>query len=305
MLKKLVVMASLLLIAGVSMQAQEVKKPRLLIDFFMEGDNVKEENSDKVRHAVMDAVNKSKRFEVVDIVATFAVAREAQRRSGEEAMSDEKARTEIISNGAYDYILKGEVTACSIKEETKDGKKSYQCVLNYSVTVTEVATTTTVATKAFDHSPSGLGGTLGKFLDNSSSADGAVSSAVNMIESDITDFLIEEFPLTGEVIPMDYEVKKDKVTALYIALGSDHGVKEGDFFAVSVPKTRAGRTTYSEVGRVKVTEVVDGTMAFCKVTKGDKQLLVELQALAELSEEEQQKNPLKVKGIKAPSLLGL
>ena len=45
-------------------------------------------------------------------------------------------------------------------------------------------------------------------------------------------------------------------------------------------------------------------MAFCKVTKGDKQILVELQALAELSEEEQQKNPLKVKSIKNPSLLG-
>lgn len=290
MLKKLVVMASLLLVAGVSMQAQEVKKPRLLIDYFFEGDNVKEENSDKVRHAVMDAVNKSKRFEVVDRTAISAV--QANVVEG------------VNNNADYDYIMKGEVTACSVKEETKDGKKSYQCVLTYSVTVTEVATTTTVATKAFDHSPSGLGGTVGKFLDNSSTADGAISSAVNMIESDITDFLIEEFPLTGDVIPMDYEVKKDKVTALYIALGSDHGVKVGDFFAVSVPKTRAGRTTYSEVGRVKVSEVVDGTMAFCKVTKGDKQILVELQALAELSEEEQQKNPLKVKSIKNPSLLG-
>ena len=68
MIKKTFVMASLLLVAVISMQAQEVKKPRLLIDYFMEGDNVKEENSDKVRHAVMDAVNKSKRFEVVDKV---------------------------------------------------------------------------------------------------------------------------------------------------------------------------------------------------------------------------------------------
>lgn len=291
MIKKTFVMASLLLVAVISMQAQEVKKPRLLIDYFMEGDNVKEENSDKVRHAVMDAVNKSKRFEVVDKVAILGV---------------KNAVVEGVNNNAdYDFILEGTVTACSVKEEVKDGKKSYQCVLTYSITVTEVATTTTVATKAFDHSPSGLGGSLGKFLDNSSTADGAISSAVNMIDSDITDFLIEEFPLQGEVIPMDYEVKKDKVTALYINLGSDHGVKNGDFFAVQVPKTRAGRTTYSEVGRVKVTEVVDGTMAFCKVTKGEKQLLVELQALTELSEEEQQKTPLKVKSIKAPSLLGL
>lgn len=77
-------------------------------------------------------------------------------------MSDEKSRTQTITAAGHDYILGGNVLACSVKSEQKDGKTMYSCVLNYSVTVTEVATSTTVASATFDHSPSGIGGTVGK-----------------------------------------------------------------------------------------------------------------------------------------------
>ena len=157
-----------------------------------------------------------------------------------------------ITAAGHDYILGGNVLACSVKSEQKDGKTMYSCVLNYSVTVTEVATSTTVASATFDHSPSGIGGTVGKLLDLSDSKDKAIASAVNMIASDIENFLIKEFPLESTIVPMDYEVKKDKLVKCYINLGSDHGVKKGDYFSVLAPSVRAGRTTYSEIGKMKV-----------------------------------------------------
>lgn len=305
MMKKIMLGMAMLFAVSLSTQAQsQVKKPRLMVDYFLEADGVSEANSDKVREAVMSALANSQRFELVDRAAKISVNQELERRTDESAMADEKARTEVTSDAAYDYIMEGNITACSVKEEVKDGKKRYSCQLNYSVTVTAVATTTTVATKAFSHAPVALGGFVGKLLESSDTPDKAIASAISLVASDMDNFILENFPLTGTVIPLDFETKKDKLVTCYIDLGSDHGVKEGDFFEISVPTYRAGRTTYKSVGRLKVTEVVDGTMSMCKVTKGEKQALIAINAVVELDEAEQKKQALQVKSIVAPSILG-
>ena len=300
MLKRIITIMALLCVAVIAVKAQEVKKPRMYVEYFTEADGVEEANSDKVRQAVMAALNKTKRFELVDQDAEYSMKKEEERRTDEKAMSDEKSRTQTITAAGHDYILGGNVLACSVKSEQKDGKTMYSCVLNYSVTVTEVATSTTVASATFDHSPSGIGGTVGKLLDLSDSKDKAIASAVNMIASDIENFLIKEFPLESTIFPMDYEVKKDKLVKCYINLGSDHGVKKGDYFSVLAPSVRAGRTTYSEIGKMKVEEVVDGTMSQCKVVQGDKKIFTAMEAFQALDEAAQKQQPLKVKATIAP-----
>ena len=300
MLKRIITIMALLCVAVIAVKAQEVKKPRMYVEYFTEADGVEEANSDKVRQAVMAALNKTKRFELVDQDAEYSMKKEEARRTDEKAMSDEKSRTQTITAAGHDYILGGNVLACSVKSEQKDGKTMYSCVLNYSVTVTEVATSTTVASATFDHSPSGIGGTVGKLLDLSDSKDKAIASAVNMIASDIENFLIKEFPLESTIVPMDYEVKKDKLVKCYINLGSDHGVKKGDYFSVLAPSVRAGRTTYSEIGKMKVEEVVDGTMSQCKVVQGDKKIFTAMEAFQALDEAAQKQQPLKVKATIAP-----
>ena len=292
---KIVLSVALFCVVAIAVQAQEVKKPRLYVEYFTEANGVSKADGDKVRQAVIDALSKTKRFELVDRDVESSLKKEEERRSDEKAMGDEKARTQTMSAAAHDYILSGNVLGCSVKSEQKDGKTMYTCVLNYSVTLTEVTTSTTVATKAFDHSPSGIGGTVGKLLDMSDSKEKAIASAVNMISSDIQDFLIKEFPLEGTVIPLDYEVKKDKLVKCYIDLGAEHGVKKGDYFSVLSPSVRAGRTTYSEVGRLRVEEVVDGTMSQCKVVQGDKRVFAAMESFQALDEAAQKKQALKIK----------
>ena len=221
-------------------------------------------------------------------------------RTDEKAMSDEKSRTQTITAAGHDYILGGNVLACSVKSEQKDGKTMYSCVLNYSVTVTEVATSTTVASATFDHSPSGIGGTVGKLLDLSDSKDKAIASAVNMIASDIENFLIKEFPLESTIVPMDYEVKKDKLVKCYINLGCDHGVKKGDYFSVLAPSVTASPTTSNEIGKMKVEEEVDRTMSQCNEEQGDKKIFTAMEAFQALDEAAQKQQPLKVKATIAP-----
>ena len=291
---------------AIGINAQESKKDRLFIDWFTETENVSEDDSDKVRAAVISALNASERFELLDVASMSSIEREAYRRGSAEAMNDETARTEAIAVKANKYILDGEVTACSVKSNAKDGKSSFTCVLTYSITITDVANNTTVATKKFDHQPTGLGGFAGKLLDESTSAEGAKTSAINMVSSDIESFLIEEFPLTGTIFGEDFVVKKEKLTQCYIDLGSAIGVKIGDYFSIYEVQTKVGKTIDKEIGKIKVIEV-DEEIANCKVTKGEKEVkkamdryLQNLQAEQDIPEEERKTKPLKVKSAPAP-----
>ncbi len=297
-------MAAMLLLSVVAFTAaaqenKEVKKPRVLVEYFMKGDHVSDDFAGLVRQAVIDGLNKTQRFELVDESTTLSLKQEEEHRTSEKAMADETARTQIITDGAHNYIVKGDVLLCSVSSKVKDGKKEYYCDMSYSITIIEVATSTTVASKKFDHS----GGSL--LTSASETADEAMTSSLTLIGSDMEDFLITEFPLEGNLIAMDYEVKKDKLTACYIELGSAVGVKEGDYFAIMVPRVRAGRATYSELGRLKVAEVVDGTLSFCKVTGKGKEILVALNAYLSLDEAIRAKQPIKVRSMKDPGPLGV
>ena len=63
---------------------------------------------------------------------------------------------------------------------------------------------------------------------------------------------------------------------------------------------RAGRTTYSEIGKMKVEEVVDGTMSQCKIVQGDKKIFTAMEAFQALDEAAQNQQALKVKATVAP-----
>ncbi len=280
MFKKRTIVAMLLLgavafTASVSAQeTKEVKKPKVFVQYFMEANHVSEDFSDLVRQAVIDGLNKTQRFEIVD----------------QEAIISNEVETDEVQN----YTIKGDVLACTVTEKIRDGKREYFCDMSYSISVIYPVTSTTVATKKFDRTGGGL------LFSGAETADKARLNSLTLIASDMKDFLINEFPLEGNMVMMDYEVKKDKMITCYIGLGSGLGVKEGDYFVLMVPTVRAGRATYSELGKLKVTEVIDETLSFCKVTSKSKEIFAAVNAYLALDEETQKKQPIKVKSTTGP-----
>ena len=77
--------------------------------------------------------------------------------------------------------------------------------------------------------------------------------------------------MKGEVYAEDLVIKKDKLVNCYINLGSNAGVKVGDWFAILEVQTKVGKTIEKEIGRLKIIEV-DEDIANCKVTKGEKEV---------------------------------
>lgn len=301
MSKRLLFTALVLFAIIANINSTYAQKPRMYVKEFTKANAVSGDDYNKVRAAVISALNLTERFELLDAATISSIAEEEERRQSESAMHDETARNEQKVTKANNYILDGTVTACTVKSNSKDGKTAFTCVLTYSLTVTDYASNTTVASKKFDHSPTGLGGALGKLLDESTSAEGAKTSAINSIKTDIENFLIEEFPLRGEIYAEDFVTKKDKVTHCYINLGSNVGVKNGDWFAIYEVQTKVGKTIEKEIGRLKVTEA-DEEISNCKVTKGEKEVKKALDRYFENIENDPDTKLLRIKSIPEPLL---
>ncbi len=303
MIKKVFLLAAIAFTSVFTVNAQEapIQKSRMYVKVFTKTPGVSDDDLSKVRAAVISSLNKSERFELLDASSETAITEEALRRQSEAAMHDETARKEMIATKANNYVMDGVVTACEVKSKAKDGKSAFTCVLSYSVTITDIANNTTVATKKFEHSPLGIGGTVGKILEESTSAEGAKTSAINLVDNDITDFLIEEFPLKGEIYAEDFVIKKDKLTHCYINIGKTSGVKVGDWFAIMEQQTKVGKTINKVIGRLKVVEV-DEEIANCKVSKGEKEVKKAMDRYMENSAVDEKTPLLMVKSIPEPLL---
>ena len=299
MLRKFILSSALLLAAAFASEAQD--KPRMYINDFEVAGGVSGPDAAAIRQAVIDAINKTQRFELATSDMESALSQEIQRRSSEVAMHDANTRNEILMAAGCKYVMSGNIIKCAVQSTRLDnGSLSYSCVMSYSISVAEVATSTTIATKKFDTNDGLISGAWA----SSSSPEGAIANAVKNIEKDIEGFIIEFFPLDGMIIPMDYEVKKDKMISCYINLGSGQGIKAGDIFMVLVPKVVIGQVTYSEVGKLKVEEVVSNAISRCKVTKGQKEIYSAMENYSALDEQSQNEQPIRIKAAAKTDILG-
>ncbi len=261
-------LSALVLTAGAQEQ-QNARKPRVLVDKFTKSDQVSEDFCKLVRQSVIDGLHKTERFEMV---------------------ADDVVNDGIKTDEVRDYIIKGDVLLCSVAEKVKDDKRRQECEMSYSVTIIDVETSNTVGSKTFTHTGGG----------EDKTPDEARLSSLTLIASDMRSFLISEFPLEGKFVPMDYEVKGNKLAACYIELGTDLGVKKDDFFTAMIPQMRAGRITYRELGKMRVVEVLDGTLSYCKVTNKGRDIFAALSSYLSLDEETRKTYPIKVKSTTPP-----
>ena len=288
MFKKLLSVACLLFLSLVTF-AQSAK-PKVYVKKFETSLSSSEENLQRLKQTVLHALDKTNRFEMTDATKF-------------ENNSDDTNELTAIVEGGFSYMLEGQLLSFEVSRTTKDGKSYYNCKFSYSVTMTDVKDSKTIFTQTFDHGTTTTG-ILDGLLDYTTPEE-AINGVAGLIEDDIKKVIIENLPLQGVLIPMDYVVKKNKIVECYIELGSALGVKNGDYFNVTMPKSRAGRTIYSKVARLKVTEVVDETVSMCKVIDGEKELFNAMNDFLQLDEETQKKRPFKVEGSLKKEALGL
>lgn len=311
MLKRIFTTALTAIICATTIQAQaqEVKKPRLLIEAFGCAEGLSKDLCDQLRMNVISAINATERFEVMDANTQAVLDEEAARRASESAMADQTARTEGIVTKANNYILRGSLLSCSTQSTEVDGKTRYTYGLGYSITLIDASNSKDVVSKTYSHGALGtqtvVGGTGGKLLNKLgtyASAEDALKGAMSNTNHDMKNLLIEHLPLKGELLADEYEEKKGKMEACYINLGSGLGAKVGDYFTIMTAEVRAGRTIYQEIGRLKVKEVLDPTLSYCTVTKGSKLVLEKMNEYKAMAADDPNTPPIVVRSAPEPLL---
>ncbi len=293
MLKKILMFTALFAVCAMT-QAQ---KQRINVKSFTGSESVSAENVEKVRAAVISAVNASGRFALLDDAAWAAIEEEIARGSSEEAINDPEARKRLIAIKANNYLMTGNIASLEIKEEAKDGKKFYTAALNYSVSVTDIVKNETVATESFSHGTSNLsvgGGAIEKLsssLLSNDTPEKAINEVLTTIESDIKKFFEEKFPLMATIYGEDFEIKKDKLVQCYISLGSSAGVFNGQMFDIYEIKMKVGKETKTKIGSLKITQA-DEDIALGKVTDSAKEVKLAMDRYLENKAADENATPL-------------
>ena len=293
MFKKILMFTVLFAVCAMA-QAQ---KQRINVKAFTGSESVSAENVEKVRAAVISAVNASQRFDLLDDAAWASIEEELVRRSSEEAVNDAEARKALIAIKANNFLMTGNVASLEIKKEEKEGKIFYAAALNYSVSVTDVAGNKTVATKSFSRETTNVsvgGGSIAGLTDavlNNDTPEKAVNEVLTTIDGDIKKFFEEEFPLLATIYGEDFEIKKDKLVQCYISIGTNSGVFNGQMFDIFEVKIKVGKETKSKIGSLKIVQA-DEDIALGKVTKGDKEVKLAMDRYLENKAVDENATPL-------------
>lgn len=104
----------------------------------------------------------------------------------------------------------------------------------------------------------------------------AMRNAFKSITSGIKFKLNDIFPSYGYVVKAD-QTKKTKVETLYIDLGTDDRVEQGNHFEVKTVTYVDGKPIYKNVGKIKVLEEQGPTTSKCKVVSGGSKIYSALQ----------------------------
>lgn len=257
-------------VSGYSQEAGEAKgKPSVYIDYFTRSADVPFVWVEGLRNHVIEGIQKMDRVILIDVDSQSALRVEKERRESEDTSTGENNdmdRVAAMSQLGANYIIEGFVSSMSAKKEKlDDGSIYYSASVAYTLKVINPKDGTLVGTKTLKH---GEGITD---VCTGSTPDEAVSKACAKAVKAVREFVDENFKMEGTILEISAE-KKGEAKELYISLGSDNGVGDGAFFAVFVSRQVAGRSSFKEIGRLKVKAVEGGDITLCEVKKGGKEI---------------------------------
>lgn len=238
--------------------AQDLK-PKVLVGFFSHSQSISLNAVIPLRDNFVSSVNACPRF------VSFDLARLYNRNATCSITDESKRNKNLISEGVVntnaDFVIEGIVTDLSFSSKLNDeSKREYEGRVAYKINVMDVKNNTLAFSGVKEYTTSGR-----------SSEKDALDMLARMV--DLTSEAIEKIsPLKGEIMDMDYLAKDDKLELCYINIGLNQGVCEGDYFEVKKTLFVAGRIVYSQVGRIKVKEVIDGDRSLCKVISNGKEI---------------------------------
>lgn len=250
----------MLLFCGVFAQEDAQKKKVLFVDYFTYTSGIGASYPTMLKNAIIGGIQETGRLSVIDAEMEPSLKVEEDRRSSEEALGDQKSRTEQIKKLGADYIMRIHVTQMQATKKLHDDKSVYyDGLINFTLSVINVADGTMLVSKPFSYA--GLNAKTGD------TPEAAVVATTDFVKISMNKFVNDYFKLESKIVAIESCGKKGAET-LYINCGSSAGIEKGQLFDVFMVKEVAGKKLKTNIGQVEVVEVQGEDMALCKVKKG-------------------------------------
>ena len=158
-------------------------------------------------------------------------------------------------------MIKGTLNSIDTKSEQRksyDGNMytQWSSSLSYNVQLIDPSTGATIGSYNYTSTGSSTDG-----------AEAARTGAVNGSSANMKKFIEEACPVKGTIVQIaDGDAKKAK--KVYINLGTDNGIEEGQKFVIYAVVDIAGEKSEKEIGTLTAVEVMGATRTLCKVNEG-------------------------------------
>ncbi len=202
----------------------------------------------------LDIIKKTNRFRIVDLDG------KARKIAKDKAKENYKAENWNDAGSGADlhakYTLTGFIQA--LKFIRLNSGSGYKATISFTIKVMETSTGSVIhnGTQTFTSSGSEIKLT----------PENALQSALNSLDDQIYNYFVTNFPLELEIAKIKTH-KGDQAQELLLYGGSSFGVKKGQTYVVYTIDRSLGSPLPTEIGKIKISEVVNATYAEAKVTK--------------------------------------
>ena len=277
----------LAIVAGafvINANGQALKKAVLGVEDFTYSKDFSIEDVEMIRNQIINGIRNTGRVIVVDhhSATNKALSAERERRKQESAMDANEVAdmTSLNANSLLSANLDQLIATREIYKETemrKVGDKYetvvkgeypyYKAVITYTLKITDCETGSVQSQETYQFSAGNYSTLYHKAdYDNPKAAiEALLSRCVN--QDQLTILILNTFKAEGKVLQIEKGNGK-KAQTVYISLGSEDGIQEGQVLELYREIDIAGEISRKLVGEVEVIELLGATRSLAKVKKG-------------------------------------
>lgn len=260
-MNKKFIIACLFCISLTNVFAQSKKEPLQLIlgiANFTASTEQQAKFTNVLKERVTDIFNQTGRFYLVDIEGT------ARNESIEKAKENYKSDNWIDDRKSKnaEYTLTAFIG--NLKFIKLNGGKGYKATISYTIKImnTESGSYISNGTQTFSSTESKVMMT----------PENALQDAINTTQELLIEYIKSSFPIKVRIAKIQ-EIKKDKATILIINGGLKNGIEEGQEFLSKFIDYSMGSAFPSEIGKIKITKVINDNFSEAKVVSGGDTIL--------------------------------
>jgi len=164
-------------------------------------------------------------------------------------------RVKTLGQKGFAYVLSGTLDNVAYATEN-----NVAAMLSYTVRLTNARTGEVAYSRSFQKTA------------HAGNSEEAMQKVMEDVRKDITALANDVFPAIGTVKAIDKMDKNEVATEVYVNLGSDQGIAEGQQLDVYQRMYIGGEPVWNKVTELKVIRLVGGNMTLCKCTAGGRKI---------------------------------